>query len=51
MSKAEMRWLNEHNAAVQDALLPLLQEDQDKDARNWVQRNCKAHTIWPWDGQ
>ncbi|CAD6568445.1 MAG: hypothetical protein TREMPRED_004541 [Tremellales sp. Tagirdzhanova-0007] len=36
MSKDEIRWINAHNTSVEDALLPLLQEDQDKEARDWL---------------
>ncbi|WVN86205.1 uncharacterized protein L203_101366 [Cryptococcus depauperatus CBS 7841] len=50
MAKYEMRWLNEHNKQVQKALEPLLQDDQDAHARDWLKRVCKPHTIWPWDG-
>jgi hypothetical protein len=51
MSKIEIKWLNEHNKAVQEALLPLLQEDRDKEARDWLKRVCKSKKVWPWMGK
>ncbi|WVR09447.1 hypothetical protein IAU60_006514 [Kwoniella sp. DSM 27419] len=50
LSKAEIRWLNEHNTSVQDTLWPLLQADEDADARDWLKRVCKPKKIWPWTG-
>ncbi|KGB76262.2 cytoplasmic protein [Cryptococcus deuterogattii R265] len=50
MAKYEMRWLNEHNKTVQEALEPLLQGDEDAGAREWLTKACKPHKIWPWDG-
>lgn len=50
MAKYEMRWLNEHNKTIQEALEPLLQGDEDAEAREWLKRACKPHKIWPWDG-
>lgn len=50
MSKDEIRWLNDHNSSVEAALLPLLQEDQDKETRDWLKKACKPHRIWPWSG-
>ena len=49
-TKAEIRWLNAHNTAVKDALMPLLEDDLDKDARDWLNRVCKPKTIFPWTG-
>ncbi|WVQ79732.1 hypothetical protein IAT38_001832 [Cryptococcus sp. DSM 104549] len=50
LAKYEMRWLNKHNKQVEEALEPLLQADEDRDAREWLKRECKQHKIWPWDG-
>ncbi|WWD19234.1 hypothetical protein CI109_103692 [Kwoniella shandongensis] len=50
LSKTEMRWINDHNKAVEDVLMPLLQADEDGDARDWLKRTCKPHKIWPWSG-
>jgi Xaa-Pro aminopeptidase len=50
MSKPEIKWLNEHNTSIQEALLPLLQEDRDAQVRDWLKRACKPHRIWPWTG-
>ena len=50
MSKDEIRWINAHNTSVEDALLPLLQEDQDKEARDWLKSMCKPKKLWPWTG-
>ncbi|KAK8854626.1 hypothetical protein IAR55_003365 [Kwoniella newhampshirensis] len=50
LSKTEMRWLNDHNKRVEDALMPLLQADEDGDARDWLKKICKPHKIWPWSG-
>jgi Xaa-Pro aminopeptidase len=50
MSKPEIKWLNEHNTSIQEALLPLLQEDRDAQVRDWLKRACKPHRIWPWMG-
>lgn len=38
MAKYEMRWLNEHNKTVQEALEPLLQGDEDAEAKEWLKR-------------
>jgi Xaa-Pro aminopeptidase len=51
LSKAEIKWLNEHNKAVQEILLPLLQEERDKEARDWLKRTCKSKKVWPWMGK
>lgn len=48
MTKDEQRWVNAHNTMVQDALLPLLEDDLDKEAREWLKRVCKPKIIWPW---
>ncbi|OWZ77209.1 cytoplasmic protein [Cryptococcus neoformans Bt85] len=50
MAKYEMRWLNEHNKSVQEALEPFLQGDEDAEAWEWLKKACKPHKIWPWDG-
>ncbi|ODN90758.1 cytoplasmic protein [Cryptococcus wingfieldii CBS 7118] len=50
MAKYEAKWINDHNRSVQDALEPLLQADEDKDALEWLKKECKGHKIWPWDG-
>ncbi|ORX38297.1 peptidase M24, structural domain-containing protein [Kockovaella imperatae] len=50
LTKDEIRWINEHNFSVEAALLPMLQEDADKDAREWLKRECKPKRIWPWTG-
>jgi Xaa-Pro aminopeptidase len=49
-TKSEIRWVNAHNTMVQDALLPLLEDDLDKDAREWLKRVCKPKIILPWTG-
>lgn len=50
-TKSEIRWVNAYNTAVQDAIMPLLDDDDlDKDARDWLKRNCKPKTIYPWTG-
>jgi Xaa-Pro aminopeptidase len=51
MAKSEIKWLNEHNAAVQNAVLPLLDEDQDGAAKDWLKKACKPKKIWPWTGR
>lgn len=48
MRKDQIQWLNDHNKDVKDALWPLLQEDQDKDTRYWLDKACKPKKIWPW---
>lgn len=48
MTKDEQRWVNAHNTMVQEALLPLLEDDLDKEARDWLKRVCKPKIIWPW---
>jgi len=50
MSRAEIQWLNDHNTSVQDNLMPLMDGDEDKEARDWVKRMCKPKKIWPWTG-
>lgn len=50
MTKDDIRWLNDHNNSVREALWPLLQEDQDGEARDWLKRMTKAKKIWPWTG-
>ncbi|WRT68589.1 uncharacterized protein IL334_005567 [Kwoniella shivajii] len=50
LTKSEIRWLNDHNTSVQDNLLPLLQDDQDAQTRDWLKKNCKPKKIWPWTG-
>ncbi|WVF67507.1 hypothetical protein IAT40_002263 [Kwoniella sp. CBS 6097] len=50
LTKSEIRWLNEHNTTVKDALWELLQGDEDADARDWLKRNTKPKKIWPWTG-
>ena len=49
-TKDQIRWLNAHNASVQEALMPLLDGDQDVEARDWLKRACKPKKIWPWTG-
>ncbi|BEI79816.1 hypothetical protein CcaverHIS002_0103450 [Cutaneotrichosporon cavernicola] len=51
LTKDEIKSLNEYNKMVEDALLPLLDDDLDKDARDWVKKMCKPHFIWPWTGK
>lgn len=51
MSKAEIRWLNDHNKSVEEAIMPQLTEDQDGPARDWLKRVCKPKKIWPWTGK
>lgn len=48
MTKDEQRWVNAHNTMVQEALLPLLEDDLDREARDWLKRVCKPKIIWPW---
>ncbi|OCF39115.1 cytoplasmic protein [Kwoniella heveanensis CBS 569] len=50
LTKTEIRWLNEHNTSVKEALWDSLQGDEDADARDWLKRNCKPKKIWPWTG-
>ncbi|WWC90545.1 uncharacterized protein L201_005481 [Kwoniella dendrophila CBS 6074] len=50
LTKSEIRWLNDHNNSVKDALLPLLQGDEDAEVRNWLKKQCKPKKIWPWTG-
>ena len=50
MTKSEIQWLNDHNNTVQENLLPMLDADQDQDAREWMKRMCKPKKIWPWTG-
>lgn len=50
MTKDEIKWLNEHNTSVQDALLPLLDGDGDEPVVKWLKRECKPKKIWPWTG-
>lgn len=49
-TKDQIRWLNDHNTAVEAALMPLLDGDGDADARDWLKRACKPKKIWPWTG-
>lgn len=51
LNKEEIKALNDHNKMVEDALVPLLDDELDKDARDWVKKMCKPHFIWPWTGQ
>ncbi|ORY29687.1 peptidase M24, structural domain-containing protein [Naematelia encephala] len=51
MSKEEIRWLNDHNKDVREALLPLLLDERDKQARDWLKRVTKPKTVWPWLGK
>jgi Xaa-Pro aminopeptidase len=51
VSKSEIKWLNDHNTAVQEAVMPLLTEDQDAATRDWLKRACKPKKIWPWTGR
>lgn len=48
MTKEEIKTLNEHNKMVEEALLPLLEDDLDKEAREWLKRMCKPKFTWPW---
>jgi Xaa-Pro aminopeptidase len=48
MRKEQIVWLNEHNKSVKEALEPLLQDEEDKQARDWLTRVCKPKKIWPW---
>ncbi|RXK42264.1 cytoplasmic protein [Tremella mesenterica] len=48
MTKEMIKCLNEHNFSVEAALLPLLQDDRDKETRDWLKVNCKPKKIWPW---
>lgn len=50
MSKDDIRWINEHNTAVEQTLTPLLQDDRDKEALDWLKKACKPRRIWPWTG-
>lgn len=50
-TKSEIRWINAHNTMVQDAVLPLLDDDDfDGPARDWIKRVCKPKIILPWTG-
>lgn len=31
--------------------MPLLVEDQDTAARDWLKNACKPKKIWPWTGK
>jgi hypothetical protein len=44
MAKPEIKWLNEHNTAVQNAVLPLLDEDQDGAAKDWLIKATKRQS-------
>jgi len=50
MTEAEINWLNEHNTSVRESLLPLLQDDQDREVRDWLKRVCKPKKKWQWTG-
>ncbi|WVQ95119.1 hypothetical protein IAU59_002213 [Kwoniella sp. CBS 9459] len=50
LTKSEIRWLNDHNTTVKEALWDSLQGDEDADARDWLERNSKPKKIWPWTG-
>ncbi|WWC71379.1 uncharacterized protein I206_105334 [Kwoniella pini CBS 10737] len=50
LTKSEINWINQHNLQVQNNLLPLLQDDQDNQVRNWLKKQCKPKRIWPWTG-
>ncbi|KAK4686436.1 Xaa-Pro aminopeptidase, partial [Tremellales sp. Uapishka_1] len=50
LTKDEIRLLNDHNTSVQEALLPLLEEEEDKDVVKWLKDVCKPKKIWPWTG-
>jgi hypothetical protein len=49
-TKDQIRWLNDHNTSVQEALMPLLDGDEDAEARDWLKKVCKPKKIWPWTG-
>lgn len=48
LTRDEIKAVNDHNKVVEDALTPLLQDDLDKDAREWLKRMCKPKFTWPW---
>ena len=50
MTKDDIRWINDHNTSVQEALWPSLQGDEDKEVREWLKRECRPKKIWPWTG-
>ena len=51
MYKEQIIWLNEHNTAVKETLEPLLDGDENKLARDWLNRVTKPKKIWPWTGK
>ncbi|KAL1405791.1 hypothetical protein Q8F55_007467 [Vanrija albida] len=47
-TKPEIKWINEYNTSVEKALTPLLEDELDREARDWLKRVCKPKFIFPW---